>query len=373
MTRLVFAENPMDPRDWEAVETEDTLAYLFDRYRGQWPPATRIFNLEGFDEVERAAGPVLGAVLGSRDVTPTDEASIDRLARLEGPLLVATAPGDPITAIIAVVAVLLGVAASLFLIPKAPDIGNETFKSPNNALSDRKNRPRPTERIPDIFGTVRSTPDLLAVPYRQFVNNLEVEVSYMCVGRGAYEISDVRDGDTLLGELAGAGASFYGPDTSPNSGVPQLEIGSPIDDPVLSVVVINEVNAQVLRPTNAGYVKGNASVRFTAPDLIETNDGSLDFTDHFEDGDEITVGGANFGSTQPTNIDVFAESARFYPDGKVEFDTFDPTTKWIAGNTVVLSNAAFAGQDGGGNVVYVDVSGTYVILSVAADHIMLDI
>ena len=87
-------------------------------------------------------------------------------------------------------------------------------------------------RIPDIYGTVRSTPDLLCA-HRVFENHVEKEIAYMCIGRGAYEVSDIRDGTTPVADIAGASVAVYGPYTSPNGGQPQQVIGNQINVPVL--------------------------------------------------------------------------------------------------------------------------------------------
>lgn len=371
MTRLLIVTDPYQPSNWEDVECEDVREALAERFT-QWPEHGRIYNLAGVGDTKRFVSMAMAGGLQSRDVTPRTEGDVERLGGLPGPLVAVVPPQDPVTIIIGIIIAVLAVAATLLLMPKVPELDGGDVRSPNNSLSQRSNRPRTGDRIPDIFGAVRSTPDLLAVPYRQFVNNLEVEISYMCVGRGEYEIEDVRDGDTLLEKLAGSGASFYAPDTSPNLGVPQLQIGSDIDDPLYSVVSINEVNDQTLRPANAGFAKGSSSIRFTSPNIIETTDVDMDFTDHFEDGDDLTIGGADFGGGAAL-LDAHVEDARFYADGKVEFATFDPTTKYEVGMNLAMSNAGFAGDDGAGGIIYIDVSGTYPILDVQPTYMMLDI
>jgi hypothetical protein len=365
--RVAIVENPMDPREWEDHDVEDLETFLEERF-GKWPETGRIYDLEGFEDLARAAGSLTVNTLRARDVTPVDEASADRLKELKGPLLISVAPGDPLTIIIAVVAVIVAVVASLLLMPKIPQLNN-TYQSPNNTLANRSNQSRPGGRIPDIFGSVRSVCDLLAVPYKMFVDQQEVEIAYMCVGRGEYEISDVRDGDTLISAISGAGAAFYGPQTSPNSGdAPFLQIGTDINQPVLSVQQMNEVNGQVLRPPNSNFIRGDSSIRFVAPDLIVSTTG-VDFTEYFEAGDEITVGGADFGDV--AFYDATTQVSRFYPDKRIEFQSFNPTTMFTAGQQLVITNGGFAADNGSGNVLYIDVSGTEIIDHVTATTIYL--
>ena len=63
--------------------------------------------------------------------------------------------------------------------------------SPNNNIAGRTNQPRLGARVPAIYGTVQSTPDLLS-NYFVYEANKQVEYSYLCVGEGYYDIV-VRD------------------------------------------------------------------------------------------------------------------------------------------------------------------------------------
>lgn len=372
MITVAIVPNPLEPQVWERHETDDLRAFLRQQFR-VWPAGARIYDLEGVGALDRAVMATDPSILASRDVTPSGtagpahDAAVERLSHLRGPVLVTVAPGDPVTAIITVAAVILGVVAGLLLAPRITPAGSQG--SPNNMLADRSNKARPNERIPDIYGTVRSIPDLIAQTYRVYINDLEQEIAYMCVGRGSYAISDVRDGDTPLTSIAGAGATFYGPGTSPNSGTPQLTIGTSISDPVFVTTRLDAVNGQVLRPPNANYVRGDGNIRFVAPDTIETNDSDLNFSDFFDTDDVLTIGNANFGG-QSAYITV-QQSARFYADKTVEFDAFDPSTVFVVGMTVQLANAIFTGVTTGGAPITVDLSGTYVVNAVDSTTIGL--
>jgi hypothetical protein len=367
--RVIIVENPLTPGNWEDIETLDVGELLIERFPSGWPSTAAIYDLEGLTDIDRVAGSIgFSQVLAGRNVTPVDEESVERLRQLPGPFLVAVGPADILTIIITIVAVVVAVGLSLLLMPKVP-VPSNVYQSPNNTLSGRSNTARPNNRIPDIFGSVRSIPDLLAVPYRMFVNNLEVEIALMCVGRGSYDLTDVRDGDTLISAISGAGATFYGPNSSPNAGDPQLQIGTDIDAPVLSVQKMNEVNGQVLRAPNSNFVRGDNNIRFVAPDIIESSASDVDLSDFFSTDDEVTIGGADFGGSD--TYDVTTQDARFYPDKRIEFSSFDPSTLYRAGQTLTITNGGFAGEDISGNVVYVDVSGIEVIDHVSSTTIYL--
>ena len=213
-------------------------------------------------------------------------------------------------------------------------------QSPNNSLASRTNQPRVNGRVADIFGTVEATPDLLAVPYVLYQNNVQVEIGFMSLGRGSYDVSRVRDGDTSVASIAGSSAAIYAPFTSPNSGdAPQLQIGSAIAEPVLSVVKLNEVNGQTLKPTNVNRIQGEDSIRFVYPDSIQKND-DTDFTDYFSAGDAISISQANISGEVGT--DTIQEDAKFTYAGEIVFSSFDPTTVYEAGQQIAVSNAGYA-------------------------------
>jgi hypothetical protein len=221
-------------------ETEDIVAFLIDEF-GSWPAGARLYHEQ---------------VSSETDVTPADPESIARLSDLPGPFHVVVWPQEPIT-MGQIALLVLSTFASMLLAPEPPTATqrNVQTESPNNGLSDRTNSPRINGRTPDIYGTVRSTPDLIQQSYKRFNNHVETEVSYMCIGRGEYDIgpAEIRDDTTAVREIAGASVEVYRPYTSPNSGdEPQLRIGNAINTPVLMTQASGAVNGQTLQPSDAG-------------------------------------------------------------------------------------------------------------------------
>lgn len=288
MKLVTLALNPLEPESWKTYEVDNLCNFLMQEF-SVWPSSARIYHNQ---------------VSTSADVTPSCEKDIENLNNLEGNFYVVVYPEgmDPFTlAIIAIVALVAVVV--LMPQPPTPTLRNTQSTSPNNELSDRVNKPRPNARIPDIFGTVRSTPDLLAVPYKVFINNEEVEYSYMCIGRGEYDIpaNQIKDDTTLASDIAGVSVEVFAPYTSPNSGdTPQLRIGTPISEHVVSAVRSNAVNGQVLRPPNDQNYVGNSDIRFSSPNEIQLSPTSEnDFTNQFAAGDILLVANAivNEGGT----------------------------------------------------------------------------
>lgn len=354
MNTVRLITDPFDLACYSEHQVDAVIPFLMEHF-GQWPENGRLYK---------------GEVCVENDVTPQNENDIAELEAAQCDLFyVVVYPGDPITAIITVVATLaLTAIMLLFLMPKIPTNANNS-ESSNNTLGQRVNKPRPNGRVPDIFGDVLSIPELLTVPLLYFENNLEREVCYMCVGRGSYSISAVKDGDTPIEQIAGAGARFYGPNSSPNSGTPFLEVGADVTQPLLNVVKVNDVNGQLLRAPNANNVGGNSDIRFVYPDKIERTGTAIDFTKFFANGDQLQVQGSSISSSPGTFIT--SQSARFTSTGVIEFQSYNPSTDFASGQSITLTNAAYAGTNTSGGTTYVNMEGTYTISSVNATSITL--
>lgn len=362
MQKIVIIENPLESDKFENFEVEDIRDFLMQRYK-EYPPTARIYHK---------------IVSVENDVTPTNEEDIERLKTLEGPFIFVIYPAGPVAIAIAVVVLIAVVVvaavalSSSFAAPPVPSVAirqqgeNRQSSSPNNQLSERQNTPRHGGRIPDIFGEVRSTPDMLSPPYRVYENHQEVEISYMCIGRGEYDVSDVKDGDTLVSEITGTTVAVYAPFTSPNSGdSPQLEIGSHISDPLLRAKGLSSINGQVLRAPNSNSVSGSSNIRFVSPNIIEVNSGAgIDFTDFFASSDSLTVSSAAYsGAVAPFTL---TQTCKFTLAGEIVFQTGNPSRDFRAGDLIDLSDAA---RTDGSHPV--DLAGSYEIDSVTSTKIVL--
>lgn len=268
MNKVTLCENALDPSTWTTHDCDDVRRFLVDHF-GEWPETARIY---------------LGRVGRDTDVTPYDEAGVERLAILHGHFFVVVFPAA-VTTILLIVAIALSavsVALSFLLRPALPE--NQQASSGTNSLTNRQNKERLGGRIPDIYGTLWVTPDLIGVPYRIFIGNKEVEYMYMCIGRGEYEIAEVRDDVTPIAQIDGAGCEIYGPNTSPNSGdAPQESFGEPVNTEIRNVKQYSSVNGQQLRAPNASKFKASNNVRFVDTGVVEGY-GDVDFTDYFSAG-----------------------------------------------------------------------------------------
>jgi hypothetical protein len=164
------------------------------------------------------------AVCKKYDVTPHDAASEEYMESLEGGFWVIVYRGEVTTwAIVSAALLFLSVATVFIFKPKIPNVTarNTRAQSPNNELSARVNRERINGRINDIFGTVRCTPDLIAVPYTVFEDNQEVEYALMRIGQGSYDIplDEIKDDTTPVSQIDGMSVEIYGKNTRPAQNV----------------------------------------------------------------------------------------------------------------------------------------------------------
>ena len=180
--------------------------------------------------------------------------------------------------------------------PDVPSNINRTQQSSNNSLAGRTNEARVLQRIEDIFGLVRAYPSLIQPVYSKYIDNIQYEYSYMCIGRGWYDVADVRDGETLLSDIDGTSAEFFNPFTSPNSGSPFLTIGTAISEPILLVKRSNNITGEVLKARNQFVLTYAGSMDFykasTIPSLYDRIGGISDeMYANASPGDVITITG----------------------------------------------------------------------------------
>ena len=199
------------------------------------------------------------------DVTPTnkiDEASLLMLSKKHDFDVVCEA-GEPAT-IIAAVSLVVSLAFSIYTLMTMPDANKGIERSSsNNKLGNRENTQRIGGRIPDIFGTVLAIPDLIAPPLRYFQNNVEIEECLMCLGRGYYEISDVKEGETSINQIDGESVSVYDPNQSLDTTTPMYRYGDVLNHAPLVGKQSRSITGQtLLNPSSARVVENNITFSY---------------------------------------------------------------------------------------------------------------
>ncbi|AHB71567.1 phage tail protein [Cronobacter malonaticus] len=121
-----------------------------------------------------------------------------------------------------------------FLAPKPAiaNTGGNSVDSPNNSLTGQTNTARVYKAKPDIYGQIRSFPDLIQESLFEYVRQSENDgglkyvTEWMCVGIGKYDYESVRYSESSLGSMAGAEYQFY----QPGETIPTINEGYSFDD-----------------------------------------------------------------------------------------------------------------------------------------------
>lgn len=286
MLNLQIIKDTAQPDDVEKHDFSgghDMIMFLKKRFGSSFPDNARLYE---------------GEISLANEITPkapTLKDDIDRLLNLNGTVIMvfeAQFGGLFFSIILPLVA---GIA-ELLLRDKTPTTQNNRSGSPNNGLSTRVNQVRLNERIPDIYGEIRATPDMISNPYTRYIDHRQVEFTYLCVGRGYFNILDVREDETDIAEITGSRVAVYDPGTSPNTGdAPSFSVGTPIEERIWATREITGVTSQVLRPPNADRFNADGNVAFTFPDQIElvrqedADNSNDDWTTYFAPDDELIV------------------------------------------------------------------------------------
>lgn len=264
MLTVIAAHNPLDRSTWQRFDDVESLpdfllTEMAPLYGGKFPDTGKLY-LETVDD--------------DHDITPRTPLQAEALSKIEGTVYFVVWPAGPaILAQIAITAVLALVSYTISHIQKPDEKVTQRRipqGSPNNFPGDRQNQARILERIPDIYGRVKATPDLLQFPYIRYENNLQIETTYMCVGHGTFDVlaADVKEGDTPVSGIEGSSIAIYPPGEVPGSlGTPQLTIGPTITDTLYNVVPVKEVKGEVLQAPNYKVIVGDVNTNPNNPSL----------------------------------------------------------------------------------------------------------
>ena len=274
MKQVHIRRDPFNKDTWTTENTEDICAYLSEQFT-VFPENARIYH---------------GAVAQKNDVTPIDERSIQHLQGLEGEFYVVVYPAvmgwDDII-YLAVMAITAALSIYTYMTMPKPPTGIDQ-SSANNDLGQRQNKTRVGGRIPDIFGTVKAYPDLIAPAYRYYENNTEIEEVLMCLGNGYYEVSNFKEGDTSISQIPGISVSSYDPGMNITTETPTYRYGEILNyAPLVAKQSVSIVDRELPQPNTAQVA--NSTMTFTSPNLINVSGTA------FAAGDKIIIDGAVFG------------------------------------------------------------------------------
>lgn len=288
MIKIIYKQDPLSEE--KTIEQAETIGqWLTSKYE-YLPEHVRIFHTSSnMDHAE---------ISFANEVTPKNSHDLKQLDFLPGTFIVIENPKGIPALVAAIVSIVLSVAIA-FLMP-APSIAqttqnNNQSSSANNELSNRENKMRVNGRIADIYGAAWDTPDLIAVPYKVYENNVEVEHVVGCIGRGHYHIKGAYDGETNIVDIAGASVEVFRPGVDIVSGQPYFSLGSEITTPPLTVQHQNSVNGQILRPADTQSLEGTNYLQFSYPnEILRAAANNTDLTTKFVSNDRVEITTASF-------------------------------------------------------------------------------
>ncbi|MFA3056917.1 host specificity factor TipJ family phage tail protein [Acinetobacter pittii] len=288
MIKIIYKQDPLSEE--KTIEHAETIGqWLTSKYE-HMPEHVRIFHTSSnMDHAE---------ISFANEVTPKNAHDLKQLDFLPGTFIVIENPKGMPALIAAIVSIVLSVAIA-FLMP-APSIAqttqnNNQSSSANNELSNRENKMRVNGRIADIYGAAWDTADLIAVPYKVYENNVEVEHVVGCIGRGHYHIKGAYDGETNIVDIAGASVEIFRPGVDIVSGQPYFSLGSEITTPPLTVQHQNSVNGQIMRPADTQSLEGTNYLHFAYPnEILRAAANNTDLTTKFVSNDRVEITNASF-------------------------------------------------------------------------------
>ena len=273
MSQLQIYENPLDASTVFNEQTDNVLRRFLE-IKAQFPQA-RIYKDK----------PCL-----ENEVTPIDKVSALKLLDADptDTFHIVCQAGDIISAVNWVVVKVFGAIVNALV--NVPTLNNQSADtgSSNNELTSRENKQRIGQRVADIYGRVKSIPDLIAPSFTYYANKQEIEESMMCVGRGYYHIQDIKDGDTTLSTIVGSACSVYEPNTS-IIGTPQIQIGDAFTENPLVAKACTAINGQTVKEGTEDITNLDEDFQLTAfhPNRLQSNNPSIDMRDYFQVGNSI--------------------------------------------------------------------------------------
>lgn len=232
------------------------------------------------------------------DITPENDitiASSEFLEKVQGRVICIHQPADPITAIIAIASVIVGVAVAFLFTPVIPNGSANSAPSPTNSLTNRTNQQRLGQRIQDGFGTNWMIPDLLTPTFSVFLDHEEYEFSHMVLGVGEYDILQAKEDTTPAQQIPGTTVQFHKP-SEHFAGAIQKQFGNDLTTlesffGQLLVKRYEGINGQVLPPPD-NFFEAKDTITFVHPNIIR-NTGSGSFIGSFVAGETVTVSEAS--------------------------------------------------------------------------------
>lgn len=166
---------------------------------------------------------------------------------------------DPFSLTLAIVIGIVAAVAAVALIPK-PQVPNDMGagkQSPNNQLQAQTNIARLYQARPDVYGQVRSYPDLMQQSTIEYINNVKFLTEWLYFGDGKYTVEQVKYADTPIADFAGASYEIFYPT---ETGLVWPENSTTTLSDVTESFASPEVNGQTLEPPGTDFSGGDPPI-----------------------------------------------------------------------------------------------------------------
>ena len=216
MKRVHIIHDPYKLNESTVADVENPLEYLKSEFKDGFPEHAKIYK---------------GSIAVENDITEKLQKDELLINLIDEEIWIVIFPSDlGIGAIIAIVSAVISAVVSVYMYLTMPQPETTVAKSPNNELSNRVNQLRFNGRVPEIFGNLRSTPDLISAPILYYRDDgIEIEDCLYCVTKGYVDVLDIKDGDTFGATIPDFQAAVYEPNSSMLD-APQIEVGAPFTD-----------------------------------------------------------------------------------------------------------------------------------------------
>lgn len=155
----------------------------------------------------------------------------------------------------------LAIGANLLIssfIPPPPVVAPLANAEPTYSFGALQNQLRPGAVVPRIYGTMRRTPDLLAMPWADYQENEQIIHVLLSLGQGTYDVAEFGFGDTpvwtkdggLTGAISDLEFEIIEPGVAPTLFPVQVEVNTEVDGVELPEQDA-EGNVRVLGPYTA--------------------------------------------------------------------------------------------------------------------------
>ena len=303
--KLRIYHNELDPLEFSEKEYECLLKDWLN-IREEYPEA-RLYK---------------DSICAKNDITPKTKQEALQLLHAEGDYFVLCHAGTPFE-IFMVVVMVISAGLAIYTYMNMPEVNNDqSTGSGNNSLSARQNKPRTSERVPDIYGSVKSTPDSIAPVYRYYADNVQVEECLLDIGTGYFEIDQnkIKEGETPVNSIAGASLSIYEPNT-PIDGPAKIQIGEPFSALPLVTKQVSSIDGK--------------------QELLSPNSSNLNYTGVSFSGNKVTVlGGVQYYREETIFVGVQPNGVAIWQKVRIPIYA-DFSNNFINGEQIIIQNALY--------------------------------